>query len=49
MPSGVTWGRILHLSSPESSDRYYILVDMSGRLFTGIKQPLLHDMRNNYV
>lgn len=36
LPSGVQWGRILHLSNLNVSDRYFILVDNSGKLYSGV-------------
>ena len=36
LPSGVQWGSILHFRSLNDRDRYFILVDSSGKLYSGV-------------
>lgn len=36
LPSGVQWGSIFHFRSLNARDRYFILVDSSGKLYSGV-------------
>lgn len=36
LPSEVRWGSILHFRNLNDSDRYFILVDSSGKLYSGV-------------